>query len=270
MIEARDLSVGATTWDVGVTGPEDGDKVVLVHGFPEHWRTWTKVMPGLAAEGFRVYAPCLPGYGETTPPTSYRIDDLGAELAAFCEAVGEGEGVHVVGHDWGGIIASSTASLHPASLGSITLACTAHPAAFSNAITNLTQVKRSLYVGLFQVPGIEYLVLRGIVSKQFPADVVAITDIDEMRRALEYYRTNLRPWNLNGSLAGRIEVPGLVIHAERDLAIGEDLMRKTAEQMDDLRGFEVLSSSHFIHQRHPDLFNATLLPFLRSVAGEAR
>lgn len=267
-IEEVSLAAGGLTWEAGVAGPEEGEPIVLLHGFPENWQTWTPVMSGLAGEGFRVFAPCLPGYGGTSAPESYRIDDLGAAIAAFCETVGEGRPVHLVGHDWGGIIASSTASLHPEPLRSITLACCTHPAAFSGGLTDLAQVKRSLYVGLFQVPGVEHLVLRGLVSKTFPRSVVAISDIEEMRRALEYYRTNLRPWNLNSSRAGRIAVPGLVVFAERDIAIGEDLMRKTAEQIDDLRGFEVVPSGHFFHRRHPELFLAPLLPFLRETSGQ--
>lgn len=255
------------SWEFGSTGPKDGDVVVLVHGFPENWDAWAKVMPALASEGYRVFAPCLPGYGKTSPPGSYLIDGVGEALAGFCETVGEGRPVHLLGHDWGGIIASSTASLHPDSLASVALACCAHPAAFSGGLSDPGQVKRSIYVGAFQIPGIEHLVLRGLVRKKFPPEVVAIDGIGEMRRALEYYRTNFKPWRLGSSSAGRIPIPGLVIHAERDVAIGEGLMRKTADQMDDLRGFEIIPSSHFIHRRHSDLLLAAYLPFLRDVSG---
>ena len=39
--------------------------VVLLHGFPEIAYSWRKVMPALAAAGYRVVAPDLRGYGRT-------------------------------------------------------------------------------------------------------------------------------------------------------------------------------------------------------------
>lgn len=45
----------------------DGRPVVLLlHGWPDDATTWDKVMPQLMAEGFRVIAPWLRGFGETT------------------------------------------------------------------------------------------------------------------------------------------------------------------------------------------------------------
>ena len=40
--------------------------VLLLHGFPELAWSWRKVMPALAAAGFRVVAPDQRGFGRTT------------------------------------------------------------------------------------------------------------------------------------------------------------------------------------------------------------
>ena len=44
-------------------GPATGSPVVLVHGFPDDARTWDGVAPALAADGFRVIAPFVRGFG---------------------------------------------------------------------------------------------------------------------------------------------------------------------------------------------------------------
>lgn len=43
---------------VAVAGPEDGEPVLLLHGWPQHWWLWHNVIPPLA-EKYRVYAPDL-------------------------------------------------------------------------------------------------------------------------------------------------------------------------------------------------------------------
>jgi alpha/beta hydrolase fold len=48
-----------------------GDPVVLIHGWPETWYAWHKVMPALA-KNYTVIAPDLRGLGDSSkPPTGY-------------------------------------------------------------------------------------------------------------------------------------------------------------------------------------------------------
>lgn len=42
-----------------------GDPVVLLHGFPQHWWQWRNVAPTIAAAGYRVLCPDLRGAGWT-------------------------------------------------------------------------------------------------------------------------------------------------------------------------------------------------------------
>jgi len=46
-------------------GPQEGKPILLLHGIPARARLWEGVMPTLAAAGYRVFAPDLPGYGGT-------------------------------------------------------------------------------------------------------------------------------------------------------------------------------------------------------------
>lgn len=260
------MFAGGLRWRVAVAGPENGPPVLLLHGFPEYWATWLPQIPALVGAGFRVFAPDMPGYGGTDEPDSYDIEELAHCLADLSIQLGR-DGVHLVGHDWGGMIGHAVAAQHPHGVLSFVAACAPHPAAFSGVLRDPKQLLKSYYVALFQVPGIEHLLGRKeTIERLSPQAVSEIEDAAAMRRALSYYRANLAPWKLGRTKVGRIEQPGLVIHAARDVAIGRTLMEATAAQFDDLRGFEILDSSHFIQRSRPDALNATLLGFLRSVA----
>jgi alpha-beta hydrolase superfamily lysophospholipase len=49
-----------------------GPALVLLHGFPQHWREWRLVMPSIAEAGHTVIAPDLRGFGESDKPLEIR------------------------------------------------------------------------------------------------------------------------------------------------------------------------------------------------------
>src|SRR5512132_3192994 len=93
----------------------EGPLILLLHGFPQSSYQWHHVLPMLAAHGYRVVAPDLRGIGESSRPNrvkDYRLSVLGDDVAALIRELGE-ERAHVIGHDWGGIIAWEVAFSHP-------------------------------------------------------------------------------------------------------------------------------------------------------------
>ena len=68
-------------------------------------RTWWRVRPAIAAAGYRVVAPDLPGHGLTAHWTGHvAFRDNAADLAAFARAAFAGAdpaAVRVVGHSLG-------------------------------------------------------------------------------------------------------------------------------------------------------------------------
>jgi pimeloyl-ACP methyl ester carboxylesterase len=80
-----------------------GEPLVLLHGFPQHWWGWRKVLPALAAH-HRVVAPDLRGAGWTdAPPRGYTEDQLVADVVALLDALGL-DRVGLAGLDIGGIL----------------------------------------------------------------------------------------------------------------------------------------------------------------------
>lgn len=258
----RAIRAGELVWNAGVAGPEDGQPVVLLHGFPEHWKTWHNQVRALASSGYRVVAADLPGYGGTDEPPSYDLETLARVTAELLRDVGGGSS-HLVGHDWGGIVGHAVAALHPDAVRSFVAACAPHPGSWGGALRDPSQLLRSFYVAVFQVPFIErFLGDRSLIEKLTKHAVTDIDDPEAMGRALAYYRANLNPWALRGTDIGRITVPSLLIHAERDVAIGAALMEASREHFDDLRDLVRLPRNHFLHTEAPDEFNAVLLDFL--------
>ena len=265
-IEEQYMTAGGMTWRMGVTGPEDGAPVVLLHGFPEYWRTWTKVMPALASAGYRVFAPDMPGYGGTDEPPTYELGDLAACMSDLLLRI-DPSGVHLVGHDFGGIVGHAVASEHPPSVRTFVATCAPHPGSFPGVGRNPTQIARSWYVGAFQIPMIERVLgHQGLIAKLAPAARSEIDSAEKMGRALAYYRANLKPWSAMTLRVGRITQPGMVVHAKKDVAITAGLMEATTGQFDDLREYVELDCGHFLQNQCPDLLNRTLLRFLKEVA----
>jgi pimeloyl-ACP methyl ester carboxylesterase len=103
--------------------------VVLLHGFPEIAYSWRKVMPTLAAAGYRVVAPDLRGYGRTTGWSANFDDDLRPfrllnavrDTLGLVFGLGYRHAAAVVGHDFGASVAAWCALVRPDVFGSLAL-----------------------------------------------------------------------------------------------------------------------------------------------------
>src|SRR3954465_12028813 len=121
----RSISANGVVLHVAEAGT--GPLVLLLHGFPQFWWTWRSQLTTLADAGFRAVAPDLRGYGASDkPPRGYDLPTLSSDAAALVRALGEGDAV-VVGHDWGGLLAWTTAALHPRSVRRLVVVSMAHP-----------------------------------------------------------------------------------------------------------------------------------------------
>ena len=146
----RDISANGVRLHAAESG--DGPLVLLLHGFPQFWWTWRAQLVGLAAAGFRVVAPDLRGYGASDkPPRGYDLPSLAADVAALVRALGEQDAV-VVGHDWGGLLAWTTAALHPRSVRRLVVLSMAHPRQLRASITDGPQRHALRHALRFQLP----------------------------------------------------------------------------------------------------------------------
>jgi pimeloyl-ACP methyl ester carboxylesterase len=91
----------------------EGDPVVLLHGFPEHWWQWHEIAPALAARGYRVLCPDLRGAGWTVAddPRIERETRL-RDLLALFDAL-DIDRAHIISHDMAVITATQLTYDHP-------------------------------------------------------------------------------------------------------------------------------------------------------------
>jgi len=112
---ARDRLVAVPGGHIHAVEQGDGPLVLLVHGFPEGWRSWRHQLPALAAAGYRAVAIDVRGYGGSSCPPeveAYRMLAHVADNVAVVDAL-EVETATVIGHDWGSPIAAACALLRP-------------------------------------------------------------------------------------------------------------------------------------------------------------
>jgi pimeloyl-ACP methyl ester carboxylesterase len=95
-------------YDIG-----SGEPVVLLHGYNHHAEAWIRNTAPLAAAGWRVIAPDLPGFGRSgVPRMSYSLAGYSRFLVAFLDAL-KVDSAHLVGSSMGGAIALRTAIDRP-------------------------------------------------------------------------------------------------------------------------------------------------------------
>lgn len=109
---ARVLDVNMAYVDAGA-----GDPILFLHGNPTSSYLWRNVIPYLESLG-RCVAPDLVGMGfsdklRRSGPGRYRFVEHRSYLDALMEAIGIGDGVVIVGHDWGGVLGIDWARRHP-------------------------------------------------------------------------------------------------------------------------------------------------------------
>ena len=161
-IETRSLAANGLTFVADCAG-EGGTVALLLHGFPECRQSWRAQLPALGGLGWRAVAPDLRGYGASSRPEgkeAYRIERLVEDVAALFEALGARRRI-LIGHDWGGAIAWSTA-LQGVPLDGLVILNAPHPARFRQALKTWDQRRRSWYMAFFQIPWLpEFLLTRG-------------------------------------------------------------------------------------------------------------
>src|SRR5882724_10502671 len=89
-----------------------GPTLVLLHGYPQSWYMWRKVLSALA-EHFTVIAPDLRGSGGSDAPTDgYGKSILAEDVHQLLVGLDLADEVSVVGHDIGTMVAYAYAAAH--------------------------------------------------------------------------------------------------------------------------------------------------------------
>jgi len=268
-------TVRARGVDFHVAEAGSGEDVVLcLHGWPQHWYEWRRLMPALA-DRHRVLAIDQRGFGWSEATRGgYEKENLATDVLAVLDELGV-ERVKLVGHDWGGWIGF--------------LLCLRAPQRFErylalNILPPWVSVRamaphlwRFWYQWLILAPGLGYRlhrgggfvprVLVGASTRRQPWDEQtlrifgeAFTAPERARAAVQMYRVfNLRETLpiVRGRYAGqRLTVPTRMLFGTDDAALRPEVLAGYERHADAMEVEFVPGCGHFIADEMPDLVAA--------------
>ena len=266
--------------DFHVAEAGSGDDVVLcLHGWPQHWYEWRRLMPALA-DRHRVLALDLRGFGwSDAPRDGYEKEDMATDVLAVLDELGL-DRVKLVGHDWGGWIGFLLCLRSPQRFERF-LALNIVPPWISLRNT-IGEAWRFWYQLAILTPGLGYALHRrgdfvakvlvgGSARKEAwsPEEVRAFADnLAEPARAragVQLYRVfNLReaPAVARGRYAdAMLTVPTLLVFGEDDFALRPKMLAGYQRHSEDMRLELVPGCGHFIADERPDLVAARAREF---------
>lgn len=128
-------------------GPADGPLVIFMHGWPGIAKTWHPQLQTFASLGFRVVAPDMPGYGQSTARpvhSDYRQELIVEGMLAVLADTGCSQAVWI-GHDWGCGTLWALANTHPEVCRAAAGLCVPYGVLEIGLETLLATVDRELY-----------------------------------------------------------------------------------------------------------------------------
>jgi pimeloyl-ACP methyl ester carboxylesterase len=266
-------------WDYGTAGKPT---LLLVHGGLDHARNWDWVARALR-EDFHVIAADLRGHGNSTHAAGalYSVPEHVLDLSALADVVNAFP-VYLIGHSYGGIIASSYAAAYPERVKKLIsiegLGLPPQHRAFTPASKRL----RRWIEEIRQIEKREarsYATLDDAVARMQEANPHLS---DEQARHLTLHGTN---WNADGSLAwkfdnfarpfapqgfsfadqlelfSQIVAPTLLFWGEESPFPAPDADGRLAA-LPNARFVKVPRAGHWVHHDQLDFFLAEAKPFL--------
>jgi len=250
-----------------------GAPLVLLHGFPEFWYCWYKVIP-LLKENFKLIIPDMRGYNLSDKPEgveNYKVEILIEDIKGLSEKLGLGN-FYLAGHDWGGGVAWIFAEKYPKLLKKLIILNAPHHKIFSQILkTDKEQQKASSYIFEFHKPNGEKFIIENnykALRESVFNDNFSESDKEKYLKAwsqpgailggVNYYRANksFKDWS------GIIKVPTLVLWGMKDFALKPQLLEGLSHYVKDLQIERHEKSSHWITHDVPEFVSSKIREFI--------
>lgn len=256
-----------------------GEPVVLLHGWPQTWFEWRKVMPRLA-EKYTVIVPDLRGLGDSSRPAAgYDKRTVAEDVHQLVRQLGHRR-VHVVGHDWGGAVAYAYAAAHRDEVGRLAVVEMVLPGfGIEEFVTRAPRDGDFSHMPFHMARDIPEMLVQGrerlYISwfyrhHTYNKAAFSEADIDEyarcyaapgaLRAGFEYYRAIPQDAEHNAENARtKLAMPVLALGGSMSIKGGvERSMRAVAA---DVRGGVIERCGHFVPEERPDELADRLLLF---------
>jgi pimeloyl-ACP methyl ester carboxylesterase len=231
---SRTANVNGTT--VHYVRGGSGSSVILLHGFPQDWSVFRRIMPRLA-RAFTVLAVDLRGIGGSTPtPDRYDAAALAQDVHQLVRHLAL-EKPYIAGHDNGGMVAYALARLHPEATRGVMILDVPIP-----GLEPWDQVKADpvlWHFGFHQTPnaperliaGREGVYFREVFFNRLARNREAISEEDlahyvrsyaspeQLRAALEFYRAYPENERFNAAQRDRIDLAIVLAGGDDSMAL---------------------------------------------------
>jgi pimeloyl-ACP methyl ester carboxylesterase len=255
---------------VAEAGPEDAPPVLCLHGWPQHWFIWRRVIP-LLSDQYRLLCPDLRGFGWSGWPADgdFRKQRLADDAVALLDCL-QIDRAHVIGHDWGawtGILLGVNASDRVRALLALGIVHPWQPP--DRVVRNAWRFGYQLPIAapvagerLLRREGFTRRMLRGgwgdrdTWDEEAAGSYAAVQSQHEKARAgSRMYRTfvtrELGPVAAGGFRGKRLGVPSRLVIGRRD-PLGAHLADDFEHHGDDARAEVLEGCGHFVPEERPD------------------
>jgi pimeloyl-ACP methyl ester carboxylesterase len=270
-VSHRYVEANGTRLHVAEAG--EGPAVVMLHGWPQHWWIWRKVIPALSGDR-RVICPDLRGFGwSDAPPGDYEVGGFAADTLALLDALGLEE-VDLIGHDWGGYAGFLLCLEAPQRIRRYLALGIVHPF-FEPPQPSMQALRRTAYQFILATPGLGGGVLRFAPSfvrlalrrgshpsmswsrEELDCYAESFQAADHANAASHVYRSFLTremPRLRKGHYRSRrLSVPTRILAGEADPVIRPELLAGYEPYADDMSVEAVERCGHFIAEERPDV-----------------
>jgi pimeloyl-ACP methyl ester carboxylesterase len=277
------LSVEGLEIHAEEAGSVDRPAVLLLHGWPESWAAFTRIMELLAGD-LRIVAIDLPGIGQSTSPAPANDKRT---LARYVRGVIQTLGlrdVTLVGHDIGGQIVYAYLHAYPDDLRAAVIMNVAVP-----GVEPWPEVVRNPYIwhfGFHAVPKLPELLVQGHQAEYFgyfydaisarpgavdsrarQIYVEAYARPEALRTGFEWYRAFRQDEQDNQRVQGqKVETPVLYLRggAERGLELECYVTGLRESGLTRVEGGTVPDSGHFAPDEQPEAVAGLLREFTQA------
>jgi pimeloyl-ACP methyl ester carboxylesterase len=183
------------------------------------------------------------------------------------------ERYHVVGHDWGAVVAWVVAQLDAAHVITVNPMSVPHPDAFAKELADKTscQYTASSYFDVFSAPNSEdqflandngglYAIYGDIEPSAVEEYVRVLGSKEALSAALDWYRANVNGRMLSAPMLGKNTVPTLFVWSDADTALCREGAVATEQYVSGPYRFEILTGvDHWLVDKASDRLNPLLL-----------
>ncbi|MDH6134188.1 pimeloyl-ACP methyl ester carboxylesterase [Kitasatospora sp. MAA4] len=282
-VRHRFVDIGGVRLHVAEVG--QGEPVLLLHGFPQHWYAWRRVAP-LLSDRYRLIIPDLRGFGWSDAPahgydTGTRADDVLALMDAL-----ELPSVRLIGHEWGAWVGFMLCLRAPERFRQFLALNIVHPWPLHHRLA--PQSWRFWYTALLEAPLLgryllrhrpgftRYLLRRGVVDQSVwgggaleefvssSAEPGAARAGEALHRA--FALRDVASLALGRYRKLRLSTPTHLLTGEHDFVLPPSVLPGGERNADALRTTAVPGCGHYLHEERPEVVARAALELFETPA----